>query len=93
MSYVKFAISATLVFISIRKAYWVLLETNKHSIMSPCFCAYFVQMCGPLWGQQCGNQDFYPGICAKMSPLFDAQPAFSPAIQSMICQFVCVVLY
>ncbi|KAM7018333.1 integrin alpha-2 [Tautogolabrus adspersus] len=38
-------------------------------------------MCGPLWGQQCGNQDFYPGICAKLSPLFQPQPAFSPAVQ------------
>uniref|UniRef100_A0A3Q3GKU1 Integrin, alpha 2 (CD49B, alpha 2 subunit of VLA-2 receptor), tandem duplicate 2 n=1 Tax=Labrus bergylta TaxID=56723 RepID=A0A3Q3GKU1_9LABR len=38
-------------------------------------------MCGPLWGQQCGNQDFYPGICANLSPLFRPQPAFSPAVQ------------
>uniref|UniRef100_A0A672ZZT0 Integrin, alpha 2 (CD49B, alpha 2 subunit of VLA-2 receptor), tandem duplicate 2 n=1 Tax=Sphaeramia orbicularis TaxID=375764 RepID=A0A672ZZT0_9TELE len=38
-------------------------------------------MCGPLWGQLCGTQDFYPGICAKMSPLFQPQPAFSPAVQ------------
>lgn len=41
-----------------------------------------LMMCGPLWGQQCGDQDFYPGICAKMNPLFQPQPAFSPAIQS-----------
>nr|XP_020449586.1 integrin alpha-2 [Monopterus albus] len=38
--------------------------------------------CGPLWGQQCGSQDFYPGICAKMNPLFQLQPAFSPALQT-----------
>ncbi|KAM4577268.1 integrin alpha-2 [Odontesthes bonariensis] len=37
--------------------------------------------CGPLWGQQCGDQNFYPGICAKLNPLFQPQPAFSPAIQ------------
>ncbi|XP_034727464.1 integrin alpha-2 [Etheostoma cragini] len=41
-----------------------------------------LMMCGPLWGQLCGDQDFYPGICAKMSPLFQPQPAFSPAVQS-----------
>lgn len=41
-------------------------------------------MCGPLWGQQCGNQDFYPGICAKLNPLFQPQAAFSPAVQSKI---------
>ncbi|KAM9360202.1 integrin alpha-2 [Symphorus nematophorus] len=41
-----------------------------------------LMMCGPLWGQQCGTQDFYPGICAKMSPLFQPQPAFSPAVQT-----------
>lgn len=41
-----------------------------------------LMMCGPLWGQQCGDQDFYPGICAKMNPLFQPQPAFSPAVQS-----------
>ncbi|XP_008283163.1 integrin alpha-2 [Stegastes partitus] len=39
-------------------------------------------MCGPLWGQQCGTQDFYPGICAKLNPLFQPQPAFSPAVQT-----------
>uniref|UniRef100_A0A3P9NYX2 Integrin subunit alpha 2 n=1 Tax=Poecilia reticulata TaxID=8081 RepID=A0A3P9NYX2_POERE len=38
-------------------------------------------MCGPLWGQQCGDQNFYPGICSKLNPLFQLQPAFSPAIQ------------
>ncbi|XP_060928114.1 integrin alpha-2 [Limanda limanda] len=38
--------------------------------------------CGPLWGQLCGNQNFYPGLCAKLSPLFKPQPAFSPAVQS-----------
>ncbi|KAJ0067652.1 hypothetical protein NL108_009743, partial [Boleophthalmus pectinirostris] len=37
--------------------------------------------CGPLWVQRCGDQDFYPGICTKMSPLFQPQPAFSPAVQ------------
>ncbi|KAK5932222.1 hypothetical protein CgunFtcFv8_003945 [Champsocephalus gunnari] len=41
-----------------------------------------LMMCGPLWGQQCGNQVFYPGICARMNPLFQPQPAFSPAIQT-----------
>uniref|UniRef100_A0A3Q1KCF9 VWFA domain-containing protein n=1 Tax=Anabas testudineus TaxID=64144 RepID=A0A3Q1KCF9_ANATE len=40
-----------------------------------------LMMCGPLWGQLCGSQDFYPGICAKMGPLFSLQPAFSPAVQ------------
>uniref|UniRef100_A0AAQ4QMR3 Integrin subunit alpha 2 n=1 Tax=Gasterosteus aculeatus aculeatus TaxID=481459 RepID=A0AAQ4QMR3_GASAC len=39
-------------------------------------------MCGPLWGQRCGDQIFYPGICAKMNSLFQPQAAFSPAIQS-----------
>ncbi|XP_044052568.1 integrin alpha-2 [Siniperca chuatsi] len=39
-------------------------------------------MCGPLWGQQCGSLDFYPGICAGLSPLFQPQPAFSPAVQT-----------
>ncbi|CAG08589.1 unnamed protein product, partial [Tetraodon nigroviridis] len=38
-------------------------------------------MCGPLWGQQCSSQRFYPGICARLSPLFQPQPAFSPAVQ------------
>ncbi|XP_042278207.1 integrin alpha-2 [Thunnus maccoyii] len=41
-----------------------------------------LMMCGPLWAQQCGNQDFYPGICAKLNPLFQPQPAFSPAVQT-----------
>ncbi|XP_051807194.1 integrin alpha-2 [Acanthochromis polyacanthus] len=41
-----------------------------------------LMMCGPLWGQQCGSQDFYPGICAKLNPLFQPQPAFSPAVQT-----------
>ncbi|XP_035513525.1 integrin alpha-2 [Morone saxatilis] len=41
-----------------------------------------LMMCGPLWGQKCGNQDFYPGICAKLNPLFQPQPAFSPAVQT-----------
>ncbi|XP_049907634.1 integrin alpha-2 [Epinephelus moara] len=41
-----------------------------------------LMMCGPLWGQRCGNQDFYPGICARMSPLFQPQPAFAPALQT-----------
>ncbi|XP_037536875.1 integrin alpha-2 [Nematolebias whitei] len=39
-------------------------------------------MCGPLWGQQCGDQNFYPGLCAKLNPLFQLQPAFSPAVQT-----------
>lgn len=39
-------------------------------------------MCGPLWGQLCGSQDFYPGICARLSPLFQPQKAFSPAVQT-----------
>ncbi|XP_037339526.2 integrin alpha-2 [Pungitius pungitius] len=39
-------------------------------------------MCGPLWGQRCGDQIFYPGICAKMNSLFQPQAAFSPAVQS-----------
>ncbi|XP_059920418.1 integrin alpha-2 isoform X2 [Gadus macrocephalus] len=37
--------------------------------------------CGPLWAQRCGSQDYYPGVCAELSPLFRAQPAFSPAVQ------------
>ncbi|KAE8291917.1 Integrin alpha-2 CD49 antigen-like family member B [Larimichthys crocea] len=41
-----------------------------------------LMMCGPIWGQQCGNQDFYPGICAKMNALFQPQSAFSPAVQT-----------
>ncbi|XP_061762173.1 integrin alpha-2 isoform X2 [Nerophis ophidion] len=41
-----------------------------------------LMMCGPLWAQQCGDQNFYPGVCARLSPLFQAQPAFSPAIQT-----------
>ncbi|KAM6931364.1 integrin alpha-2 [Xenentodon cancila] len=39
-------------------------------------------MCAPLWGQQCGDQNFYPGICANLNPLFEPQPAFSPAVQT-----------
>uniref|UniRef100_A0A665WIK3 VWFA domain-containing protein n=1 Tax=Echeneis naucrates TaxID=173247 RepID=A0A665WIK3_ECHNA len=38
--------------------------------------------CGPLWGQLCGTQDFYPGICSKMNLLFQPKPAFSPAVQT-----------
>ncbi|XP_019743363.1 integrin alpha-2 [Hippocampus comes] len=38
--------------------------------------------CGPLWAQKCGDQNFYPGICSKLSPLFQPQPAFAPAIQT-----------
>ncbi|TNM89510.1 hypothetical protein fugu_003744 [Takifugu bimaculatus] len=38
-------------------------------------------MCGPLWGQQCGSQQFYPGICARLTPLFQPRSAFSPAVQ------------
>ncbi|XP_056888065.1 integrin alpha-2-like isoform X1 [Takifugu flavidus] len=38
-------------------------------------------MCGPLWAQQCGSQQFYPGICARLTPLFQPQSAFSPAVQ------------
>ncbi|KAM4579124.1 integrin alpha-2 isoform 1-T1 [Fundulus diaphanus] len=41
-----------------------------------------VLMCGPLWGQQCGDQNFYPGICSKLNALFQPQPAFSPAVQT-----------
>uniref|UniRef100_A0A8C5H128 VWFA domain-containing protein n=1 Tax=Gouania willdenowi TaxID=441366 RepID=A0A8C5H128_GOUWI len=41
-----------------------------------------IPMCGPLWGQLCGSQDFYPGICAKLNPLFQLQPAFAPALQT-----------
>uniref|UniRef100_A0A8C5ABA1 Integrin subunit alpha 2 n=1 Tax=Gadus morhua TaxID=8049 RepID=A0A8C5ABA1_GADMO len=37
--------------------------------------------CGPLWAQRCGSQDYYPGVCAELSPLFRAQPPFSPAVQ------------
>lgn len=39
-------------------------------------------MCGPLWGQQCGDQNFYPGICSKLNARFEPQPAFSPAVQT-----------
>lgn len=38
--------------------------------------------CAPLWAQRCGSQDFYPGACAELSPLFKCQPAFSPAVQT-----------
>uniref|UniRef100_A0AAR2IKI8 VWFA domain-containing protein n=1 Tax=Pygocentrus nattereri TaxID=42514 RepID=A0AAR2IKI8_PYGNA len=38
--------------------------------------------CGPLWSQRCGAQNFVPGVCAEVSPLFSAQPAFSPALQN-----------
>ncbi|XP_036450958.1 integrin alpha-2-like [Colossoma macropomum] len=38
--------------------------------------------CGPLWAQSCGAQNFVPGVCAEVSPLFSAQPAFSPALQN-----------
>uniref|UniRef100_A0A3P9KDB8 Integrin, alpha 2 (CD49B, alpha 2 subunit of VLA-2 receptor), tandem duplicate 2 n=1 Tax=Oryzias latipes TaxID=8090 RepID=A0A3P9KDB8_ORYLA len=38
-------------------------------------------MCGPLWGQQCGDQNYYPGVCAKLDALFQPQPAFSDAVQ------------
>ncbi|XP_030594293.1 integrin alpha-2 [Archocentrus centrarchus] len=41
-----------------------------------------LMMCGPLWGQNCGTQNFYPGICARLDPLFQPQPAISPAVQS-----------
>ncbi|KAM9744121.1 integrin alpha-2 [Menidia menidia] len=41
-----------------------------------------LMLCGPLWGQQCGDLNFYPGICAKLNPLFQPQPAFSPAVQT-----------
>ncbi|XP_068615862.1 integrin alpha-2-like [Brachionichthys hirsutus] len=41
-----------------------------------------LMVCGPVWGQQCGSQNFYPGVCTKMSPLFQPQPAFSPAVQT-----------
>ncbi|XP_068461360.1 integrin alpha-2 [Clinocottus analis] len=38
--------------------------------------------CAPLWGQRCGDQIFYPGICSRMNPLFQPQAAFSPAVQT-----------
>uniref|UniRef100_A0A8C6P4F1 Integrin subunit alpha 2 n=1 Tax=Nothobranchius furzeri TaxID=105023 RepID=A0A8C6P4F1_NOTFU len=38
--------------------------------------------CGPLWGQQCGDQTFYPGVCVKLDSLLNVQPAFSPAVQT-----------
>uniref|UniRef100_A0A8C1HJA3 Integrin subunit alpha 2 n=1 Tax=Cyprinus carpio carpio TaxID=630221 RepID=A0A8C1HJA3_CYPCA len=38
--------------------------------------------CGPLWGQHCGSQYFYPGVCADVSPQFTLQAAFSPAVQT-----------
>ncbi|XP_073685407.1 integrin alpha-2 [Garra rufa] len=38
--------------------------------------------CGPLWAQRCGSQNFYPGVCAEVSPQFTLQSAFSPAIQT-----------
>uniref|UniRef100_A0A8C2G6B3 VWFA domain-containing protein n=1 Tax=Cyprinus carpio TaxID=7962 RepID=A0A8C2G6B3_CYPCA len=38
--------------------------------------------CGPLWGQRCGSQYFYPGVCADVSPQFTLQAAFSPAVQT-----------
>ncbi|KAM4616337.1 integrin alpha-2-like isoform 2-T2 [Polymixia lowei] len=37
--------------------------------------------CGPLWAQECGAQNYYPGVCAGISPLFKPEPAFSPAVQ------------
>ncbi|XP_024131045.1 integrin alpha-2 [Oryzias melastigma] len=37
--------------------------------------------CGPLWGQQCGDQNFYPGVCAKLDATFKLQSAFSDAVQ------------
>lgn len=56
--------------------------SDKLSITGLCLCGLQAQMCGPLWGQKCGNQDFHPGICARISPLFQPGPAFSPAVQS-----------
>ncbi|XP_034026645.1 integrin alpha-2-like [Thalassophryne amazonica] len=41
-----------------------------------------VMVCGPLWAQQCGSENFYPGICSEINPLFQPQPAFSPALQT-----------
>ncbi|XP_029574008.1 integrin alpha-2-like [Salmo trutta] len=38
--------------------------------------------CGPLWAQRCGSQDFCPGVCAGVSPLFKPHSAFSPAVQT-----------
>ncbi|XP_049618994.1 integrin alpha-2 isoform X1 [Syngnathus scovelli] len=38
--------------------------------------------CGPLWAQRCGDQNYYPGICSRLSPLFQPQPAFAPAVQT-----------
>lgn len=50
-------------------------------------CLALLQTCGPLWGQQCGSQYFYPGVCARLSPLFKPEPAFSPAVQSKTAFF------
>ncbi|XP_077457642.1 integrin alpha-2-like [Stigmatopora argus] len=41
-----------------------------------------LMVCGPLWAQKCGDQNFYPGICSRLSPLFKPQPAFAPAVQT-----------
>ncbi|XP_061528071.1 integrin alpha-2 [Phycodurus eques] len=41
-----------------------------------------LMMCGPLWAQKCGDQNYYPGICSRLSPLFQPQPAFAPAVQT-----------
>ncbi|XP_077417708.1 integrin alpha-2 [Vanacampus margaritifer] len=38
--------------------------------------------CGPLWAQKCGDQNYYPGICSRLNPLFQPQPAFAPAVQT-----------
>ncbi|XP_067105854.1 integrin alpha-2 isoform X1 [Osmerus mordax] len=38
--------------------------------------------CGPLWAQQCGSQNYYPGVCAEVNQLFQSLPAFSPALQT-----------
>ncbi|XP_077378908.1 integrin alpha-2 [Festucalex cinctus] len=41
-----------------------------------------LMVCGPLWAQKCGDQNYYPGICSRLSPLFQPQPAFAPAVQT-----------
>ncbi|XP_062410940.1 integrin alpha-2-like [Sardina pilchardus] len=38
--------------------------------------------CGPLWAQRCGSQNYYPGVCAEVTPRFSSLPAFAPALQT-----------
>uniref|UniRef100_A0A3Q2QDE8 Integrin subunit alpha 2 n=1 Tax=Fundulus heteroclitus TaxID=8078 RepID=A0A3Q2QDE8_FUNHE len=58
------------------------LQGKVHQVSCFFFCRPLLQMCGPLWGQRCGDQNFYPGICSKLNALFQPQPAFSPAVQT-----------